>query len=478
LIQKIEKQLEKELQRDLWVKGEISWVLLDHQISMYEMMRKFLESDLDGGLKFVVDCSRRFGKTFTLQLIADEFCRKNPGCHVRFAAPSKTQLKQIVHPNMAKIHATCPKGLKPKWRTGDSMYLYPNKSQLHLAGCDDTESMEALRGTESHLNIVTEGGSISRLKYLLKDILIPQTLTTKGKTFIDSTPPPDPHHYYNILVDEAKKAGNYVKRTIDDNTSLSEETREAFIEEAGGRNDPTCRREYFCERTRDEDRAIITQFKPDIHVRDFQRPQAFAHFDRYMALDLGLVDKSVCIYSYYDHTTGFIHVEDEATLNGKEMTSDNLGKRIREKRNEIWNSLPIYREISDNNNLMALNDMNVKHGLNFQPTAKNTLHGMVNNLNNFFQQNRIIIHPRCVEVAGAVDSGVWDKRREKFARHPIWGHFDALAALMYLVLNLNQSRSPMPKKEYDTSNTFILSAGEAINEEFESLKRRFLWSRK
>jgi hypothetical protein len=95
-----------------------------------------------------------------------------------------------------------------------------------------------LRGTESHLNIVTEGGSIQRLKYLLKDILIPQTLTTGGKTFVDSTPPPDPNHYFNILVDEAVKSGNYVERTIDDNTSLTDLTRETFIEEAGGRGRP------------------------------------------------------------------------------------------------------------------------------------------------------------------------------------------------------------------------------------------------
>jgi len=475
----IEKQLKKEIRNDLWRQGEISWILMDHQITMYEQIRKFLDSDSNqAGLKFVLNCSRRFGKTFTLQILADEFCRRFPNVHVRFAAPSKTQLKQIIHPNMAKIHATCPAGLKPKWRTGDSMYLYPNGSQFHLAGCDDAESMEALRGTESHLNIVTEGGSIQRLKYLLKDILIPQTLTTGGKTYVDSTPPPDPTHYYNILVDEAKKSGNYVKRTIDDNTSLTDTTRETFIQEAGGREDPTCKREYFCERARDEDNAIITQFKPDIHVKDFSLPDRFQHFDRYMSLDLGLVDKSVCLFGFYDHLKGILFIQDEITLQGKKMTSDNLGEMIRNKKNEIWNYYPTYLQISDNNNLMALNDMNLKHSLNFTPTRKNTLHGMVGNLNNLFQQNRIIIHPRCVELAGSVDAGVWDKRRDKFGRHPIWGHFDALAALMYLALNLNQSRSPIPNETHDPSKYFISKIGDSVNEEFESLKRRFLWKSK
>jgi hypothetical protein len=473
----IDKKLERELQSNLWKQGEISWLLHDHQVPMYEAMRVFLESGLDGGLKFVLNCSRRFGKTFTLQLLADEFCRKIPGSHVRFAAPSKTQLKLIVHPNFAKMHATCPSGLKPKWRTGDSLYQYPNGSQLHLAGCDDAESMEALRGTESHLNIVTEGGSISRLKYLLKDILIPQTLTTGGKTFIDSTPPLDPNHYFNILVDEAKVNRNYVLRTIDDNTSLSKETKEAFIDEAGGRDDPTCKREYFCIRTRDEDNAILTQFKAGRHIGDFSLPDRFAHYDKYMSLDLGLVDKSVCLFGFYNHMNGILYIQDEVVLQGKRMTSDSLGTAISQKKNELWSGYPTYLQISDNNNLMALNDMNLKSGLTFMPTRKNTLHGMVGNLNNLFQQNRIMIHPRCVETAGAVDAGVWDKRREKFGRHPIWGHFDALAALMYLALNLNQSRNPIPPDKHDHNTHFITTIGDTINEEFDSLKRRFLWKR-
>jgi len=475
----ITKQIEQDLIRDLWKQGELSWVLLDHQISMYGAMRKFLDGHISSnGLKFVLNCSRRFGKTFTLQVLADEFCRKNPGVHVRFAAPSKTQLKLIIHPNMAKILSTCPTALKPKWRTGDSMYLYHNGSQLHLAGCDDTESMEALRGTESHLNIVTEGGSISRLKYLLKDILIPQTLTTKGKTFIDSTPPPDPHHYFNILIDEAKQKGNYIMRTIMDNTSLSEETRETFIDEAGGINDPTCRREYFCERTRDEDNAIITQFKPTVHVRDFEIPDKFSYYDKYMALDLGLVDKSVCIFGFYNHTDGKLYLQDEVVMFGKSMTSYSLGETIRKKKNGLWDHYPTYLQVSDNNNLIALNDMNLKSGLSFTPTRKNTLHGMVSNLNNLFQRDRIVIHPRCVELIGSVDAGVWDKRKASFGRHPIWGHFDALAALMYLALNLNQSRNPLIPEERDPYNEFIASIGESITEEFKDLKRRFSWNQK
>jgi hypothetical protein len=246
--------------------------------------------------------------------------------------------------------------------------------------------------------------------------------------------------------------------------------------EAG--EDPTCRREYFCKRTRDEDNAIITQFKPEIHVKDFKIPDKFHYMDRYMALDLGVVDKSSCIYGFYNHLEGILYLQDEVTLQGKQMTSDSLGRLIQDKKNEVWQTLPTYMQISDNNNLMTVNDMNLKYGLIFTPTRKTTLHAMVGNLNNLFQQNRVIIHPRCVELIGSVDAGVWDKRRAGFGRHPVWGHFDALAALMYLALNLNQSRSPIPKDTHDPSKYFITRLGDSVNEEFESLKRRFLWNSK
>lgn len=442
---------------------------------MFRRMKEFLEADPSiVGLKYVLNCSRRFGKTFTLLVLADAFCRKNPGCHVRFAAPSKTQLKLIIHPSMTKILETCPPHIAPRWRTGDSLYQYPNGSQLHLAGCDDSESMEALRGTESHLNIVTEGGSIARLEYLLSDILIPQTLTTKGKTFVDSTPPPDPNHHFNILVDEAKKVRNYSEYTIDDNTSIDQATKEVFIKEAGGRNSPTCQREYFCKRVRDEKNAIIPEFDASRHAKDFEIPKNFESLDRYIAMDLGLVDKTVVLYGYYDFLEGILKIQSESVLQGRDMKSSNLGDEIKKKREGLWGDLKSYREVADNNELRTLNDINAAYGFNFVPVKKETLTGMVNRVRNLFGDDRIQISYDCVELLGCLESGVWDKRRRSFATHSVWGHFDALAALVYLVLNLDESRNPLPSRKYDRRQFMVM---EEVSESIEKIKEKFGWKK-
>jgi hypothetical protein len=473
-----EKSIARELEIEMWKAGELSWILYKHQMPMYGKIRQFLDADPKlVGLKYTINCSRRFGKTFTLLLLAVEFGYKNPGCEIRFAAPSKAQLKKIIHPSMTKIYKSCPFAYRPKWRAGDSYYAFPNGSKLHLAGCDDAESMEALRGTESHLNIVTEGGSIGRLDYLIKDILIPQTITTKGKTFVDSTPPPDPHHYFNLLVDESRKVGNYCEYTIDDNTSIPDDVKEVYINEAGGRDDPTCQREYFCKRTRDVKNAIIKEFSAEKHVKKLDIPKNFQYLERYMALDLGLVDKTVNLFAFYDYNDGRLKVQAETVCQGKDMTTLTLGKQILKDQKELWGDLPVYKQISDNNQLQTINDMNQMHGFSFVATRKKTLHGMVNDVRNMFAQDRIWVDISCVELIGCLDSGIWNKRRSEFDHHPVWGHFDALAALVYMVINLDQENNPLPLRPRDYERNFYNTEAQELSEAEEELKRRFGWTK-
>ena len=56
----ITKQIEQDLIRDLWKQGELSWVLLDHQISMYDAMRKFLDGHISSN--GLIDKGSRFEK--------------------------------------------------------------------------------------------------------------------------------------------------------------------------------------------------------------------------------------------------------------------------------------------------------------------------------------------------------------------------------------------------------------------------------
>ena len=59
-------------------------------------------------------------------------------------------------------------------------------------------------------------------------------------------------------------------------------------------------------------------------------------------------------------------------------------------------------------------------------------------------------------MIGSLKYGVWNDRRTEWERSTVYGHFDALAALMYLVRNIDQASNPIPKfHSVDEANTFI-----------------------
>ncbi len=73
----------KNLIEERWKIGDLYYKLKDHQIDLYNQITK------GSNKKHVVNCSRRFGKSYTLCLIAIEHALKSK-VHVRFAAPTST----------------------------------------------------------------------------------------------------------------------------------------------------------------------------------------------------------------------------------------------------------------------------------------------------------------------------------------------------------------------------------------------------
>jgi hypothetical protein len=210
-------QLINYLIREQWFDGNLYYKLKPHQERLYNEIVNGTSK------KYVVNCSRRFGKSFILCLIAIEQALRKKNSHIRFAAPTQKQLTEIVQPIMVKILNDCPEELKPDFKSQDKKYVFKNGSEIHIAGCDNGNA-ENLRGHESDLNLIDEAGFIDDLEYVIKDILLPQTLTTGGRTIISSTPPRTPAHYFTQLCNEAKSNEYYSIFTVMDNTSLDQKT--------------------------------------------------------------------------------------------------------------------------------------------------------------------------------------------------------------------------------------------------------------
>lgn len=424
-----------------WQQGELSYKLKSHQEKLYSNLIN------SSTLKSVVNCSRRFGKSYTLTLIAIEFALQNKNIHIRFAAPTQKQLKEIIMPIFEKIAQDAPDNIRPVYRAMDSCYYFPStNSYLHIAGCNEG-GMENLRGHESHLNIIDEAGSIPELEYLIKDILLPQTLTTGGRTFISSTPPRTPAHYFTTLCNEANNC--YSKYTIHDNKSLSQSIIDLYCDESGGENSTTWKREYLCEFVVDENIVIIPEWNSD-YIIDTQRDEYYKFYQVYESMDIGGRDKTAILYSYYDFKRAKLVVEHESILSGQQTTTKLIASTIKDIETRFYPDKKI-RRFADNNNVLMLQDLSSDYKITFVPTDKTVLKGddifdgsMVNELRLFIGSGRLEVNSRCKELIGCLSSGIWDSSRKKFDRSDLFGHFDALAALIYLVRNIDQNTNPIP----------------------------------
>jgi hypothetical protein len=452
-----------------WERGLLSFLLYDYQIPLYESLWEAIKNPKC--LKFTLNCSRRYGKSMTMSLIALEFAIRNPNSQIRFAAPTAKTLKKITNPIFRMLLETCPKHLKPRYYTQDQEWRFPNGSIISCAGTDNGNA-ENLRGTASHLNLIDEAGFCDDLNYILKSILIPQTLTTGGKTLLASTPPKTPAHDFVTIAQECESEGFYKTYTIFDNKTLSKETIDLYAQESGGYNSSTFKREYLCQFVTDETLSVVPEWKDEYIQIPNKNDNFNKYYHRYVALDIGVVDKTVSIFGYYDFKQAILYIEDELVLQGNEVTTQKLSDEIKTKEKQVFDNLQPYKRIADNNNLILLQDLSSMHNLHFSPTNKETLDAMVNELRLMVGSGRIRVHPRCTHLIGCLKYGIWDKNHKSFARSSVYGHFDGLAALVYLVRNLDQHTNPIPSDAFISHYTHFIPENKT-NKNQDFLKKIF-----
>lgn len=434
----------EEARKILWDRGNLTFKLDSNQVQLRQ-------SYLAATTKNVVwACARRLGKSYTLCVIGIEKCLQQKNAKVKYLAPTQKMVRTIIRPLMRQLTADAPDHLRPKENKAEGIWYFPSTgSQIQIVGCDGGNA-ESARGSDSDLCIVDEAGFVDDLEYIVKSILNPTMLLTKGKTILASTPPKSPTHEFVVFMSQAKQDGSFIKKTIYDNPRISpDDIRKVAEEDCGGVDTIAFRREYLAEVVVDDDSAIIPEFKKEIRdeiVREWKRP---AFYDCYTAMDLGINDLTVILFAYYDFKAGKLIVEDEYVVNGKSCTTANLAQNVvaKEKRNfadPFTGEIPRPTRVSDNN-LQVINDLQVTYGINFSPTEKREAEVALNNVRVLIASKRIIINPRCITLINHLEAGVWNKQKTSFARSGLkFGHFDAIDSLKYLVRNVDFNKNPYP----------------------------------
>lgn len=446
--EEVKKPTKKDAIATLWKRGILFYKLNDSQKDLYDLVAN---SD-QRIITFL--CSRRFGKSYTLCVLAVEQCIKQKNSIVKYLCPDAKQAKNFVIPIIREIVDDCPKALRPEYLKQEGKYVFPNGSEIQIAGNDGGRA-ESLRGGLAHLCIVDEAGFCDELKYNVRSVLLPTVATTGGKIILSSTPPRTPGHEFLYFISQSKTRNSFIKKTVFENPRFSPAEVQEFIDQYGSIEDPEFRREYLCELSVNLDDAIVPEFTAAIReeiVTEWERPP---FFDFYESMDIGFEDFTVVLFAYYDFKNDKIVIEDELILN--KMTTQILADGIKAKERKLLYSEQTgeqkdpFLRISDTNPIL-LHDLQIMHSLTFLKTQKDNKEAAVNNMRLMINAKRIIINPRCVTLIKHLEEGVWKKSSNKnrtYDRSADNGHYDAIDALVYLVRNVMFGRNPYPKNYND-----------------------------
>lgn len=423
---KITKQ---EAIEELWNRGYLRYKCHPVQKEMYDLFYKSGKNTISVWL-----LARQSGKSTLLALLALECALRNSNMIIKLVTDTKMHVKSIFEPIFTDLLNDCPEYLRPKYYTQHFHYMFPNGSQIQLAGSDG-KHYEKLRGQKSNLVLIDEAGFCNDLDDMVYSVLLPTTTHTGGKIILATTPPLDLGHSFFRFMEEAEINGMFVKKTIYDNPLLSQAQIDRLIEQMGGVNNEKFRREYLCHIVKHAATSVIPEFAEELEkeiVKDWPRPP---FFDAYVAMDIGFVDLTAVIFGYYDFKNDKIIIEDEIKFDFSERESHlkTLLDLIDQKEQQLWtNHLTNevkrpYLRVSDINKIVTNELAVLSHGkITFMDTDKHDKEAALNHLRLLLSSKKIIINPRCKNLIRHLKNVRWasEKNKNTFARSPDNGHYD------------------------------------------------------
>lgn len=465
----------------LWEQGYLRWKLWNNiQRKIDAKFNECLERKT--GILFV-NCTRGGGKTNWGVTKACEYVRhpkiKRPQVFV--ATAYGEDLRTILIPTFEQVMEDKPGSVRIEHIPSKRMYVdHDTGGLVHYRGLDLKRN--SLRGNYADLVIIEECQNVRNLayqwNYVVKQLFRHRPFPMA--VFI-GTPPETPDHDWVEIMEIAKLNDAYVEATIDEHDRMSDAEKAFMLKDL---RPDAVQREYYCRLVIDKTRAIVPEWN-DKWCVDVPRDEYFQFYDIYEGMDLGVEDQTVNLFGYYDFRRAAVVIEDEVMMQGPDMTTQALSQAIKATDSVLWTftdpqgqtqTKTPYLRISDNNNKLLLQDLSALYGLSYGEVEKEGLKAMVNKVREWTAAGRILVHPRCKMLLGCLRTGIWDEPRKKFNRSNIFGHYDALAALIYLVRVIDEGRNPIPanykmprehyyitQQSYDSPNTQALKKAFRVN---------------
>jgi hypothetical protein len=425
--------------------------------------------------RYVLDCSRRFGKTILGACVVHEEALVGPNRILRICAPSKVHGRQFVIPAFEWVRERVPEAQRPTFHSMDNMWKWPNGSRCYLGSAETLRDCDAQVGTELHLGVLDEAGKypVGLLDHMVGSVFGKSLLTTRGSLLITSTPAISQAHELSRYVAEGAANGTLSQYTIEDCDHIewdyrmftiaddlqlgsiearaefhaallaapSMEERKRLIMESGSLKAFEVLRELYCEHITEKSRMIVPEWA-DVAATSVCELEPPEYVDWYAAGDFGFEDLSVVLYAWFNFEEQFLYVADEVVKQYASSLEVGADCKALEAH---WGIRPLTRVADAPLQLLAdLSHPTLGPGINFAPTQKDDADAVLAHLRGQVGRGKIRVHPRCKTLIAHLKFGTWNERRTHFDRQDGYGHWDAIDALKYLNRAVNRRKNPAP----------------------------------
>jgi hypothetical protein len=440
----------------LWRSGDLTW-MLDYGKPSGPQRDFYEKSKACGRQTFVSEDARRLGKSVALVIIAFELALKNPGARINWCQDTSKGVRSSAIKTMQKIARSAPPDCRGKFNSQLSSFIFPNGAYIFIFGGNTEEDADTARGGDDPIaSFFDEAGFMRFLKYIYRSIVKPGMRLIRrnghyGMIFVSSSTPEELDHFFIALANLNEIHGSYVRRTIyassDAERYIAEEAKDAGMTVEQFRQTDTFRRELMCERIVNQERVVFPEFhaKKDTIVREHPRPIGFDRFVyRRVSVDLGgTVDKYGFLYGYVDFIAARIVIEDECVL--ERPNTRDIAMELTRRQQALWPDATPNRVtiVIDDDTERTIRDLHDLHRISAVKAVKHDRDASINLARMFIGNEKLVIHPRCVELRKQLLAAMPNKRGTDYERTES-GHFDLCASLQYFVRDLSLTLNPYP----------------------------------
>ena len=351
--------------------------------SLHPKQLEFFRSD---SKKRVARCSRRAGKTHLSAIGLIDAAVRTPGILVPYITLSIKNARRILWSTLRELERQWAMGME--FLENQLTVKLPNGSQIILGGCQDPGEVDKFRGPAYSRVIIDEAQSIktSILETLVNDVLEAALLDHDGELWLCGTPSATCSGYF-YDADQLKRSpfeSHYWTLLENPHLPGAKAWLERAIEENGWDDEnPTYRREYLGEWTRDEN-TLVYRFSRKRNLVDELPDETW---QTALGIDLGFVDSTAFIVVAWSEDVAETYVIHAEKHQG--YTSDDIARKVQQLDSEY----SFDRMCADTGALgkMIIEEINKRYSLSITPAEKSKKHDHIELLNSDFQKGKFLI---------------------------------------------------------------------------------------